>query len=118
MCSGWMGWISLAQLHYGIKLSAVIAVISGIIGMLLFAWLIAQFKKLEHIPRANLEELVGKVGKAYLSFAPKGFGKIQIEFNSKFSTLDAINISETEIKTTDMIKVVKIENEQIYVEKV
>ena len=53
-----------------------------------------------------------------MKFAPNGVSKIQIEFNSKFATLDAINFSEVEIKTADLIKVVKVENDNIYIEKV
>lgn len=117
MCSGWMGWISLAQLHYSVKLSLSIAIISGIIGMLFFAWLIAQFKKLEHVPTHSYDELKDKIGKAYLNFAPKGNGKIQIEFNGKLDTLEATNNTDEEIKSFDSIKVVKIENNIIYIEK-
>ena len=117
MCSGWMSWISLVQLHYSITLSALIGAVSGLIGMFLFAWLIAQFKKLEHIPNPSLDELVNKVGKAYMNFAPQGTGKIQIEFNSKLTTLDAINNSNEEIKAFEHIKVIKVENSQIYIVK-
>jgi len=117
MCAGWLGWLCLSQLHYSLKLSAIISVVSGIIGMLFFAWLITQCKKLEHIPNPSYDELVNRTGKAYLNFAPKGSGKIQIEFNSKLETLEAKNISEVEIKSFESIKVVKIENNEIYIEK-
>ena len=117
MCSGWIGWLCLKHLHYNTKLSALIAISVGIVGMLLFAWLIAQFKKLEHIPSPKLEELINKTGKAYMNFAPKGNSKIQIEYNSKYQTLDAINDSDEEIKSFENIKVVRIENNQIYIVK-
>ena len=117
MCSGWMGWLSLSHLHYSLKTSLIIALCFGIAGMFLFAWLIAQFKKLEHIPTANINELVGKIGKAYMTFAPKGNSKIQIEFNQKLSILEAINETDEEIKAFENIKVVKVENNQIYIAK-
>ena len=85
--------------------------------MVVYAWLIAQFKKLEHVPTASFEELVNRTGKAYMSFAPKGSGKIQIEFKEKLATLDAKNYSDEEIKAFDSIKVVKIENNEIYIVK-
>ena len=104
-------------MHHSLKIACLIAIGSGLIGMFLFAWIILQFKKLEHTPKADLNELINKTGKAYINFAPNGFGKIQIEFNSKLETLDAKNISNEEIKSFEEIKVVKIENNEIYIEK-
>ena len=117
MCAGWMGWIAINQMHYSLKIAGLIAVGSGLLGMFLFVWIFLQFKKLEHTPKANLEELVNKTGKAYMNFAPKGFGKIQIEFNSKLETLDAKNNTDEEIKSFEAVKVVKIENNEIYIQK-
>lgn len=117
MCSGWIGWLCLNQMQYSTKLSALISFGCGAIGMFLFAFLIAQFKKLEHVPCANPEELVNKTGKAYMNFAPRGNSKIQIEFQEKLATLDAINDSDEEIKAFENIKVVKVENNQIYIVK-
>ena len=117
MCSGWVGWYALNFMHLSIKLSALLAVVSGAIGMLFFVWLIAQSKKLEHIPTANPQELVDRIGKAYMNFAPKGSAKIQIEYHGELATLDAINESEEEIKAFENIKVVKVENNQIYIVK-
>lgn len=117
MCSGWMGWVAFAQLHYELKISLLISILSGIFGMYLFAWLIAQFKKLEHNPKVDINELVGKQGKAYLQFPPSGQGKIQIELNGALQTLDAINNSDIEIKSFETIKVVNVENDIIYIEK-
>ncbi|MDO5437026.1 MAG: hypothetical protein Q4F80_02390 [bacterium] len=117
MCGGWMGWLAFAQLHYELKITMLIAIVSGLLGMAFFTWLISQIKKLEHTPKGDINELQGKKGKAYMQFAPKGNGKIQIEFNSKLSILDAKNLSDDEIKTFESIKVVKIENEEIYITK-
>ena len=117
MCSGWIGWLCLNHLDYSVKKSGLIALCVGLLGMFFFAWLIAQAKKLEHVPTANPEELINKIGKAYTNFAPKASAKIQIEYNSKLETLDAINFSDEEIKAFENIKVVKIENNQIYIVK-
>ena len=85
--------------------------------MFFFVWLLVRLKKLDQIPKVNLEELVGKTGKAYMKFPPKGNAKIQIEFNSELATLDAINDSEEEINSFENIKVIKVENNQIYITK-
>ena len=85
--------------------------------MALFTFLISKFKKLEHAPKPLYKELEGKKGRAYMNFAPKGAGKIQIEFNSKLDILDAKNNSDEFIKAFDPIKTIKVEGEEIYIEK-
>jgi len=117
MCGGWLSWLGLSQFHYGAKLCCLIFAIAGTIGMLFFSYLIFQIRKLEHIPKANYQELTNKIGKAYIQFKPKSGGKIQIELNSKLETLEAINDSEDEINSFEEIKVVKVENNKIFIEK-
>ena len=117
MCFGWMGWASKDYLHYSMKSSLIIALISGIVGMLFFSWLITRIKKLEDIPKFDINELINKTGKAYITFPPKGSGKISIEFNGRIEEFDARNFSDEEIKSFEPIKVVKIENNEIFVEK-
>ena len=117
MCFGWMGWAAKDYLHYDMKITLVIAVVSGVVGMLFFSWLITQIKKLEHTPKKDINELVGKSGKAYLTMPPKGTGKISIEFGGALEELNARNNTDEEIKSFEPIKVVKIENGEIFVEK-
>lgn len=117
MCSGWMGCLAYDHLKYGLEMSAVVALISGILGMVFFTWLISVFKKLEHTPKVDLNELVDKTGKAYLKFAPRGAGKIEIELNSKLSVIDAYNDSDVEINVFDLIKVTRVENDNVYIVK-
>lgn len=118
MCSGWIGLICHKYSHYSLKLSCLISLLAGIFGMLFFAWLIFQFKKLEHIPKTDLNELVNKQGKAYMNFQPKGTSKIQIEINSRLDILDAINLDDVEINSFEEIKVVKVEEGKIYIKKI
>lgn len=117
MTGGWMGFFSFSQLHYELKISMLIAIVSGILGMLLFTWLVSQIKKLEHTPSPDINELKDKKGRAYMNFSPCGNSKIEIEFNSKLQILDARNNSDTEIKAFEPIKVVKIYKDEIYIEK-
>ena len=117
MCSGWIGWFCIQHLHYAVKLSGLIALACGVVGMFVYAWLIAQFKKMENVIKVDYKELIGKTGKAYMNFAPKSDSKIQIELNSTLETLPAKNMSDEEIKAFDAIKVVKVENNEIYIVK-
>lgn len=118
MTSGWLGWVALKYLNYSLLITLSISLISGFIAMFLYSFLILQIKKLEHVPQENIEELLNKTGKTYLHFAPNGNSKIEIEFNSKLTILDATNNTNEEIPSFTQIKVVKIENNQIFIEKV
>ena len=118
MSAGWMGWFSKAFLHFNTKLSIITAIVVGAMAIIFYTWLISKVKKLEHVPNANVKELVNKTGKAYMKFAPNGQAKIEIEFNSKLEILDARNNSDVEIQSFEPIKVVKVENDIIYVEKI
>lgn len=113
----WICFLSL-KLDYSLKMSFLISLLVGVFAMALFAFLITQFKKLETRVEPDLKDLVGTRGRAYLNFAPNGLSKIEIEFNSKLQILDAKNLKDEEIKAFEEIKVVKVENEIIYVEKI
>ncbi len=52
-----------------------------------------------------------------MNFTPNGQGKIQIEFTGRIEEFDARNNTEVEIKSFEPIKVVKVENNEIYIEK-
>ncbi len=117
MCFGWMGWWAYNYQHLSLKICMLIACISGIVGMLFFAFLFAQIKKMEFIPKNDFKELINKKGKAYTRFQPNSKGQIQIDFNSKYATLDAINTSEEEINAFELIEVVKVEDNIIYIKK-
>ena len=117
MCFGWVGWIAKQFLNYPTRKVLILAVILGAAAMLFYGWMISKIKKLEHVPNATKEELINKAGKAYMHFPPKGQAKIEIEYNSKLEILDAINNSDIEIQSFEAIKVVKVENDNIYIEK-
>ena len=117
MCGGWTGWVAFSQLHYELKVAIIASIIVGFLGMFIFVWLISMAKKLEHIPTYDLTTLNGKSGKAYVHFEPQGTGKIQIEFNSKLDTLDAVSVSNEVIDAFTPIKVVKVENDKVYIDK-
>lgn len=118
MTFGWIGLVAFSHMHLELKISMIIALAAGVLGLLFFAWLLSLTKKLEHKVPYDLTTLVDKQGKAYVHFEPKGQGKIQIEFNEKLATLDAVNNSDETIDTFNQIKVVKVENNVIYIEKV
>lgn len=118
-CMGF-GWAGLAaHVNFGLSgiISIIIAFVSGLLFMLFNAYLFYAVKKLDHVVKVDLKELVGKTGNAYTSFEANGNGQIQIEINKRLSIYDAINISDVKINSFEVIKVTKIEDNKIYIEK-
>ncbi|GHU15727.1 hypothetical protein FACS189449_13510 [Alphaproteobacteria bacterium] len=60
---------------------------------------------------------VNRVGKAYTRFSPHGVGQIQIELDGKLSVVDAVSRFPEEIKAFEQIRVVAVESNVIYIEK-
>ena len=118
MAFGWCGWAALNYLNLGSKLALVIAVVTGLFFMWFSAWLMFSIKKLNKKIVIDINELIGKTGKAYTTFEPKAEGKIEISLNNKLSILDATNLSEEKIESFSKIKVEKIEDKKIYVVKI
>lgn len=118
MAFGWCGLAALNYLNVGTKVSIAIAVFTGLFFMWFSAYLMFNIKKLNKKIVVDINELVGKIGKAYTSFEPKSEGKIEITLNNKLSILDATNLSEEKINSFSEIKVEKIEDKKIYIVKV
>ena len=118
MAFGWCGWASFNYLNIGSKLAITIAIITGLFFMWFSAWLMFNIKKLNKKIVIDINELIGKTGKAYTSFEPKEEGKIEITLNNKLSILDAINLSDEKINSFSEIKVEKIEDKKIYIVKI
>lgn len=114
---GWGGLLAHVQLKLNAIASLFVAVASGIVLMSLCAYLFYLVNKLNHSVRVDLNDLCGKTGKAYVSFEPGSNGQIEIEINNKLSIYDAINSSDIKINSFEIIKVVKVENNKIYIEK-
>ena len=86
--------------------------------MFLNAYLMFLVKKLEKKVVRDKNSAVGHVGKAYTSFAPNESGQIEIEICGKLSVENAKNVTDEEISAFDQIKVVKVVDDLLYIEKV
>ena len=115
---GWMGFTALSTFKLGQLETFGSAFGVGLIFMLATAYLMTLVKKLEKTVVKDKTTALDKIGKAYTDFAPKGQGRIEIEINGQLTVAEAINNTEDEIKSFDAIKVVKVENEILYIEKV
>lgn len=115
---GWMGYAAAGSFEMSFFASLGSAFGVGILFMLCTAWLMSQMKKLEKTVKKDKATAVDKIGKAYTDFAPKGQGRVEVEINGQLTVAEAMNNTEEEIKSFDAIKVVKVENELLYIEKV
>lgn len=115
---GWIGLAGIREFGLGIKLSSLLALVVGLFFMYLSARLMYQVKKLNSgVTKVDYNVCIDKPGKAYVRFAPNGSGQIQIDLNGRLATLGAINASSEEINSFEQIKVVKVENNILYIEK-
>ena len=115
---GWMGYAALAQLGYPKSIAFAFALAVGLFFMAASAYLMFLVKKLEKNVKKDKTTAIGKIGKAYTDFAPKGNGQIEINVNDQLMVVEALNTTEEEIKAFDNVKVVKVENEIMQIEKV
>lgn len=115
---GWMGYAGLHQLSMGQIKSFAYAVIAGLIFFFASVFLMFGVKKLEKTIKKDKSSAVGKLGKAYTKFAPDGKGQIEIEINGQLTISDALNTTNEDINSFEIIKVVELKNDLLYIEKV
>lgn len=117
MAFGWGGYSILKLTKLGQFWSLIGAIVIGIIFMHITARLMFSVKKLEKTVKKDKTTTVGKYGKAYSNFEPKGQGQIEIIYNGQLMVEDAINMTDEKIKSFEKVKVVKVENDIMYIEK-
>lgn len=114
---GWMGYAALKQLEFSPKMGFLVAFAVGFMFMFANAYLMFLAKKLEKNVTTSKSDAVNKNGRAYTSFTPKGNGQVEIEINGKLQVSNAVNISNDPINSFDTIKVVKVQDDILYIEK-
>ncbi len=116
---GWMGYTCISQFRIESQLiSFIISFAVGLGFMFLNAFLMFLVKKLEKKVVRDKNSAVNHVGKAYTSFAPNEAGQVEIEICGKLSVENAMNATDEEIKAFDQVKVVKVVDDLLYIEKV
>ncbi len=117
MGTGWMGLTALKT--WGLKSlwAALIAIVFGLILMTISAYLMFCVRKLNKRVVKDYTKAIGCVGKAYTKFEPKGIGQIEIEINKQLSIEEAENVSDEIIEAFSPVKVIRYENNKLYIEK-
>ncbi len=114
---GWSGLTALAQFGLSGVISFLIGLAVGFVFMFITAYLMHGIKKLNKHIKTDLNTLLNKSGKAYISMEPHKEGQIEIDLNERLSIIEATNISDEKINAFDPVKVVKVEDNKVYIIK-
>ncbi|GHU18396.1 hypothetical protein FACS189472_06670 [Alphaproteobacteria bacterium] len=114
---GWIGLAGVLEWRLETWSSFLVAVAVGAVFMALSVWLMFQVKKLNKVRESDLNKSVNRVGIAYTRFSPNGVGQIQMELDGKLSVVDATSKFSEDINAFEQIRVVAVENNVIYIEK-
>ena len=115
---GWGGLVAIQQFSFPAIMSLMLAFIIGCVFFFVSVFLMKFIRNFEHIIKVDPKEAVGQIAKAYTNLEPNCQGQIQLTLNSKLCIKQAFNNTQETIKAFDMIKVVKYENNMLYVEKI
>ena len=86
--------------------------------MAVTALLLFSVKKLEKNVKKDRTTALNHVGRAYTNFASNGAGQIEIDIDGQLSVVNATNTTDEEIKAFEAVKVVKVTDEMLYIEKI
>ncbi len=114
---GWMGYAALKQMTFGQGMAFALAFAVGFMFMFCSAYLMFLARKLEKRVTNSKASALNKVGRAYSGFAAGGNGQVEIEINGKLQVVNAINTSNSSINSFDLIRVNKVQNDTLYIEK-
>ena len=114
---GWMGYAGLQQFGFNQYINFPIAFGVGLLFMFVTAGLMFAAKKLEKNVKKDKTTAIGRVGKAYTAFEPHANGQVEIEINGQLSVVNAVNESDESINSFEMVKVTKVVDEILHIEK-
>jgi membrane protein implicated in regulation of membrane protease activity len=114
---GWMGYAALKQFDLSQLITFGLAFVVGVVFMFVTAYLMFLVKKLEKKVKKDKTTAVGQVGKAYTKFLPQSTGQVEVEINGQLSVVEAKNDSDEEINAFELVKVTKVVDEILYIQK-
>ena len=117
MTFGWCGWVAIEKMTWEPLNAALVSFLAAVFVLCFTAFFMSSLKKLNRVVVTDLKTLIGQTGKAYTKFEPDGNGQIQIELNEKLATLPAVNKSNEHIEFTDIVKVMDVVDDILYIEK-
>ncbi len=115
------GWTGVAFYHsfQNQMLLVILAAIVGCLFVIIFFIIIKQIMKLTEDNTFNIDKLVGKTAEVYLRIPEQksGKGKVQVSLNGSNHELLAVTETE-EIASGNLVKIIRIEEKILIVEKI
>lgn len=115
---GWMGLTCIKVWALPKIYVLLIPVLFGLLLMCLSSYLMFCVKKLNKHVKKDMTKAIGTTAKAYTNFNGNSEGQIEISINNQLSIENAINAGSDPIKAFDEVKVIKFENNKLYIEKI
>ncbi len=104
------GWLGIAAVDLGANelTSGLIAAVSGILALLLVAYIIKVFSGLQESGNLDAHNAVAQTAKVYLTIPARrgGAGKVMLTLQERLVEMDAVTDCDREIKTDSMVQVV------------
>ena len=115
------GWTGVAFYH-SFENQMFLVILSAIVGCLfvvIFFIVIKQIMKLTEDNTFNIDKLIGKTAEVYLRIPEQksGKGKVQVSLNGSNHELLAVTETE-EIRSGNLVKIIRIEEKILIVEKI
>jgi membrane-bound ClpP family serine protease len=115
------GWAGLGFSKSGMSPlnTFLIALLSGFAMMLIIALIYYSISKLKEDGNEDLETSIGKEAQVYLTIPAnsQGFGKIHLVMSGSLREYEAITMEEEPINSGQVVKVVRVINDKLVVEK-
>lgn len=118
MMFGLVGWAMLRQSKQSETISILTAVAAGAATVWLIKKIFQWAGTLQSSGTLNLNNAVGCQGTVYLTIKPGQTGKVQITIQERLAELDARSQGTEELPTGQTIRVVKVINNLLVVEKI
>lgn len=115
---GWTGVAFYGKMNE--TLLIIFAFVVGVIFVGIFFFIIKQILKLQENNTFNLNSVLGKTAQVYINIPPhkEGPGKVQISVKGSFHELDAVTESFFMISSGETVRIVRIEDQVLIVEKI
>lgn len=115
------GWTGVA--FYGKIPDYFLVIFAAVVGILfvaIFFLIIKQILKLQEDNTFNIHNTLGKSGEVYMTIPAQknGSGKVQVSVNGSVHELEAMTEEDKKIAAGNNVKIVKIENKILFVEKI
>ena len=115
---GWTGVAFYDKMNEAFLVILAFAV--GIIFVGIFFFIIKQILKLQEDNTFNLNNVLGKTAQVYINIPAhkSGSGKVQLSINGSFHELEAFTEDTEKINSGETVRIVRIENQVLFVEKI